>query len=329
MGLPVVDLPEDDIDKIGPYQVLELLGKGAAGVVYRGLDPDSGAEVAIKFLSGNQDVGSHNRTHREARILATLDHPGIVRYHGLSQRGHAAFLILDYIPGRTLDKWLTEDHPSQNERVVLFRQVAEALAYAHARGILHRDIKPSNILVESDGTAKLTDFGLAKRVGLDGASNVTDTGQILGTPRFISPEQLQGEEASEASDQYALGVLFWELLTGRALYQGVSVGELFAQIQKTRPSAPSSTGRTIPQALDLICLKALERDPQSRFPSVAAMVEEIDRYQRGRPLRLAPEPRFHAQSGAARISLPLGHIRIGLLMLAAAVIGGLLVHCGR
>ncbi len=322
MHLQTIEEPESDPERIGPYQVLELLGKGAAGVVYRGYDPDTGNEVAIKFLATSLGVGPRTRFHREARILAALDHPGIVRVHGLGQEGHAAFLILDYIAGRTLDKWVSDEQPNVESRLAIFRQVAEAMAYAHARGILHRDIKPSNILVDNQGIAKLTDFGLAKRVGLDGVGSVTDTGEILGTPRFMSPEQVRGEEASEASDQYALGVVLFELLSGRPLYQGVSMGELFAQIEKTLPQPPSRGKHPVPEALDLICLKALEKKIEDRFPSVIAMVEEINRYQLGKQIRLAlttrrtPQPPLKQRHPVLFYLLLAGGLLLGTILTA-------------
>ncbi|MEO7652856.1 MAG: serine/threonine-protein kinase [Bryobacteraceae bacterium] len=206
------------MEHIGRFQILEELGRGAMGVVYRALDPTIGREVAIKtirlsdFASAEQRTKQRERLFREARSAGILSHPGIVTIFDVGDQDEVAFIAMELVHGATVDALLSAPEALAPDRMFSFlRQTAVALDYAHRKGIVHRDVKPSNLIVDLTGNLKVTDFGIAK---ISTSEGYTQLGLIMGTPNYMSPEQVQGKDVNGAADQYSLCVVAYEMLTG-------------------------------------------------------------------------------------------------------------------
>lgn len=275
----------------GRYRLLELLGRGGGGCVYRAREETTGREVALKLVhSARTNARRRERLLREGRASAALRHPGIVRIHDCGEHQGIPFLVYELVPGgRNLaDAFAQWDRPA---RVALVLGVAEALAHAHAQGILHRDIKPENVLLDPSGRARLTDFGLA----LDPDSQrLTRTGELVGTPNTMAPEQFAASRAppSPRTDVWALGVLLYEALCGRPPFRGETLVELVTAVAQQDPLPPRRLDRTVPRALERLCLRALAKDPARRPPDAGAFAAElaaaqsaVHRGARGRALR--------------------------------------------
>ena len=206
------------MERIGRYQIVGEIGRGAMGVVFRALDPSIGREVAIKtirlseFTNAEQRVQQRERLFREARSAGILSHPNIVTIYDMAEEDEIAYIAMEFVVGSSLEKVLDRKQPPPPERVFsILRQTAAGLDYAHLKGIVHRDIKPANIILDEFGAAKIADFGIAK---ISAADQLTQTGLIVGTPNYMSPEQVQGKPVSGFADQYSLTVFAYELLTG-------------------------------------------------------------------------------------------------------------------
>jgi serine/threonine protein kinase len=212
------------MDRIGRYQIVKELGHGAMGVVYQAVDPTIGRHVAIKTIrldvvdDPDERAKLRERLFREARSAGILSHPGIVTIYDMEEHGDIAFIAMEFVDGPTLDQMLSAKQPIAPERLMsIMRQTAAALDYAHAKGIVHRDIKPANIMLASDGAVKITDFGIAK---VTTSQQYTQTGTILGTPNYMSPEQVQGLAVTGRADQFSLAVIAFEMLTGERPFTG-------------------------------------------------------------------------------------------------------------
>ena len=210
------------MDRIGRYKIVRELGRGAMGVVYHAIDPNIGRPVAIKTIQlGGRDAAEQDRMRerlfREARSAGILSHPGIVTIYDVEQQDALAYIAMEYVDGPTLDHVLSEQAMSSTRMFAVLGQTGAALDYAHQKGIVHRDIKPANIMIAADGTAKITDFGIAK---ITASEQFTMTGSIVGTPHYMSPEQVQGQPVDGRSDQFSLAVIAFEILTGEKPYTG-------------------------------------------------------------------------------------------------------------
>jgi serine/threonine-protein kinase len=260
--------------QIGPFAVEKEIGAGAMGTVYQARYTKSGQQVAIKMISAGLDTNPTTlaRFEREAAILKTLSHPNIVKLHATGRYRSTPFYVMEYIQGETLERMLERRGRFTWEEVVtLGQQVCAALQHAHNQGIIHRDLKPANIMVTPDGAAKLTDFGIAK--GLD-VAKLTATNCAIGTAAYMSPEQCRGEKnLTSKSDLYSLGVLFYELLTGRLPFQAETTLDMFLAHTEGKFERPSRLVLDIPIWLDTLVCQLLEKDPQKR-PYDAAMVAD-------------------------------------------------------
>jgi serine/threonine-protein kinase len=264
----------------GRYEVLEELGRGGMGVVYRAQELASAREVALKVVRGVPQADRLQRFKREGDLVASLRHPGIVRVHAAGEMGGQPYLVYELVEGaRPLDDVLPG--LPLRERVALIAEVAVALGFAHQRSIVHRDVKPANILVDAAGRARLTDFGLATSAGVD---RLTQSGAMLGTAHYMSPEQLVGH-AGPPTDVWALGVVLYSALTGEAPFPGPTWGELAAQIADAEPAPPRRWDPKLPRELEAICLRALAKTPEDRYPDGQALARDLDAYLAGRVVR--------------------------------------------
>lgn len=273
--------------RLGKYELQEVLGRGGMAEVWKGFDPQLKRYVAIKFMHTNlrSDPDFMNRFLREGQAIAALRHPNIVQVYdfqvGSSEdESPLAYMVMDYIEGPTLADYVrstsyAHKFPTADEIVQLFSSISLAVDYAHSRRMIHRDIKPANILLDTRNTLHnpmgepiLTDFGIVKMMG---TATMTATGTSMGTPIYISPEQVQGQPGNERSDIYSLGVMLYEICTGEPPYRGDTPYAIMAQHVNNTPLPPSQRNPYISKALDAVILRSLARDPQARFPSASAM----------------------------------------------------------
>jgi WD40 repeat protein len=276
--------------RLGDYELLQVIGRGGMGVVYKARQVSLDRCVAVKVLSAAA-LGGPESVHRfrtEAVTAASLQHPNIVAVHEVGHAEGLHYLVMDYVPGPTLAE-VSPGAPLSGRRAAQYlRTVAEAVHFAHERGILHRDLKPSNVLLDAEDQPQVTDFGLAKR--LESASEFTLSGQVLGSPAFIPPEQASGQRGrvGRRSDVYALGGILYQLLTGRAPFVGEGLAEMLERVLHAEPLRPRLLNPAVPLDLETICLKCLEKEPDRRYSSAQALAEELGRWLEGRPIRARP-----------------------------------------
>ncbi len=263
--------------ELGKYEIYEVIGKGGFGTVYRALDRALGIERAIKIMHPalSQDNGFLERFRLEAHIAAKLDHPHIVPVHDLDEINGMVFLVMKYLPGGSLKQRLTNQGALPFPTAVkLLVQMASALDYAHQQSLIHRDVKPANVLFETDDIIRLTDFGFAKAMTEhDGGSSLTLSGALIGTPPYMAPEIWRHDPYNPAVDQYSLACLFYECLTGQALFAGVSPAEIMTRHVLDGPEFTKSWPTGVPAGLTPILEKALARDPAERFISCVHFAE--------------------------------------------------------
>jgi len=261
----------------GRYQVLELLGKGGMGDVYRVHDSVSGRDLALKLLrrEAAANAVALDRFRREIAVLTRLRHPAILSILDHGAQGADLFFVCEIVRGQDLRMELRRRGAFPvKDACALVAVVADALAAAHAEGVVHRDVKPANIMVADDGAIRLVDFGLARPEGID-VERVTQTGQFVGTPSYMSPEQFDARSVDSRSDIYSLGVVLFELLTGHAPFSGSSVMSMAMKHLKEAPPAPSTARADLPPWVDRVVLKCLEKEPSRRFQTAAALAEEL------------------------------------------------------
>lgn len=278
----------------GDYEILEEIGRGGMGLVYRARQKSLNRIVALKMMLGGRFATAQSRARFrvEAEATAHLQHPGIVAIHEVGEHAGLPYLVMDFVPGRSLDS-VARDRPLPARAAAIYlEQIAVAVAYAHARGVLHRDLKPSNILIDANDQARITDFGLAKRLGDDG-QHLTLTGQALGSPNFMPPEQAAGQHQriGPASDVYGLGATLYWLITGRPPFLADTITATTRQVLENDPVSPRLLNPKVPRDLETICLKCLAKEPARRYGSAQELREELGRFLRDEPIRARPPGR--------------------------------------
>lgn len=262
---------------LGRYEIVERLGEGAMGTVYRGHDPLLDRALAIKTVNLAVPIDDRAeyeaRFYQEAKAAGSLSHPNIVVIYDIGKTDAVAYMAMEFIEGRELRRVLTHQAPLPiTHAVYIAAQVADALAYAHGRGVVHRDIKPTNIMITTDGLVKLTDFGIAR---MRSSEVKTMTGVILGSPRYMSPEQAAGKRADYRSDIFSLGVVLYEMLTGQAPFQADTVTGLMYQTVTATPAPPSTLNPSLPKVLDFIVAKALAKSADARYQDAREFAEDL------------------------------------------------------
>ncbi len=269
------------------YEILGAIGQGTMAVVYRARDASVGRFVAVKVLWPTEMLGEDVRERflREARVTAGLTHPNVVAVYDVGEEGGRLYLVMELVEGRSLRAVMEEGKATLRELVVMLEKVARGVGAAHRKGIVHRDVKPANILVSAAGEPKVGDFGLAHVGGA--RASLTKTGVALGTPMYMAPEQVRGrsDAVSPAMDVYALGTILYEMVTGRVPVTGDSVEAVYERILHDRPASMRESNPKLSEALDAICLKALEKDPARRYPDGEAFAEELRRWLKGEPVQ--------------------------------------------
>jgi eukaryotic-like serine/threonine-protein kinase len=264
----------------GRYRIQRKLGAGGMADVYLAEDQELGRRVAIKILNGRHanDDQFIERFRREAKNAAALNHPNIVSIYDRGEAEDTYYIAMEFLDGRTLKELIVGRGAAPiNVAIEYARQILSALRFAHRHGIVHRDIKPHNVLVDGEGRVKVTDFGIARA----GTSQMTETGSIVGTAQYLSPEQARGGEVDPRSDLYSLGIVLYELLTGKTPFEGETPVEIAMKHLSNAPKPPSALRPEIPPELDMVVLRALAKNPDDRYQSVDEMDADLDRVARG------------------------------------------------
>ena len=262
---------------LGRYELLSELGKGAMGVVYRANDPLLDRQVAIKTVSMSLDPQEmaeyEGRFYQEAKAAGSLNHPNIVTVYDVGKSGNLAYMAMEFLQGEELRSLMAVGQPLPLTRAVdIAAQVAEGLAYAHQNGVVHRDVKPANIMLSVTGRAKITDFGIAR---MRSAEVKTQTGIVLGSPRYMSPEQVAGKRAEPRSDIFSLGVILYEMLTGKPPFTGEDVTSVMFQIMNLVPPPPSSINARVPEVLDFIVAKTIAKVVDDRYAGADELAKDL------------------------------------------------------
>ena len=296
-GTPHAVLPGGGVvQEFGKYRLEAEIGRGGMGVVYRARQTDLDRVVAVKMILSSR-LASRDEVQRfyaEAKAAAAVRHPNIVGIHEVGQVHGQHYFAMDYVAGQSLAQLLRGGPMASDKAAECVVLVARAVHFLHEHNIVHRDLKPSNILVDEDGIPYVTDFGLAKVFSGDSAH--TQTGTIVGTPSYMSPEQAAGRSAdiSPQSDVYSLGAILYELLCGRPPFRERTPLDTLVQVLEGEPTIITRVNPLVPRELELICLRCLEKDPRNRYASAAELADDLERHLRREPIQAQPPGVFHA-----------------------------------
>lgn len=265
------------ISQLGRYEILGELGQGAMGVVYKAKDPLIDRVVAIKTinlgLALEEKEEYEGRFYQEAKAAGRLNHPNIVTIYDVGKSGDVAYIAMEFLQGRELRDIMNDDGRLPVDQVLdIVAQVALGLAYAHEHEIVHRDVKPSNIMVVRDGHVKITDFGIARMAS---SAVRTQTGMVLGSPKYMSPEQVMGKNIDQRSDIFSLGVMLYEMLTGQAPFNGENVNAIMYQTLNAAPPLPNSLNPAVPEMLNFIVAKALAKSVDDRYQNAKDFATDL------------------------------------------------------
>jgi tetratricopeptide (TPR) repeat protein len=325
LGTAPAESPCQDanLPHIPGYEVEDVLGRGGMGIVFRARHLRLNRLVALKMVLAGAFAGSQERLRfqREAEVVAELRHPNIVQIHDIGDADGRPYFTMEYIDGGSLAQKLAGTPQPARQAATLLGTLAEAVQAAHKCGIVHRDLKPANVLLTADGTPKISDFGLARR--LDGETALTGTGIAVGTPSYMAPEQARGHaHVGPAVDVYALGAILYELLTGRPPFRAATAAETIQQVISQDPVPPSRLNPTVPRDLETVCLKCLRKEPVLRYVSAAAVAEDLQRFLRGEAIAARPEGRLERLVRRVRRRPALSAAIAIVTLLTIALLGG-------
>jgi len=282
-----LEIPTNEISRgsvfAGRYEIIESLGSGGMGRVFRAFDNKIGEDVALKLIKPEiaEDRKTVERFRNELRIARKITHPNVCRMHDLNEEGRTLYISMEYVRGEDLKSVIRRMGVlSAGKTVSIARQVAEGLGQAHQLGIIHRDLKPHNIMLDSGGNAKIMDFGIARSVRDKG---LTEAGAMIGTPEYMSPEQVAGEDIDPRSDIYSLGVVLYEMVTGRVPFEGTTPLGIALKHKTVEPQNPREFNSQIPADLSLLILKCLNKDKEKRFQTATEVISALDRIETGMP----------------------------------------------
>ena len=318
----------DRLPSLPGYEILDELGRGGMGVVYRAMQLKPRRPVALKMILAGRFASEQMRLRfqNEAESVAALSHPNIVPILELGRHKWIHYFSMALIEGGTLAERLESFRADSRAAAKMLVEVCSAVSHAHQRGVLHRDLKPSNILLDENGRPYVTDFGLAKREQAPG--ELTQTGLVIGSPGYMSPEQAAGDakKFTTATDVYGLGAIFYALLTGRPPFEGGSAGETLYHLRNRAPVSPSQLNPKVPAPLEVICLKCLEKDPARRYSSADLLAADLKCWLEGKPIKARPVPAWvHAWLWAKRSpALALMTLTLSCTLLAGFMISGAL-----
>lgn len=295
----------------GRYQAMEPIGTGTTSRVDKARDNVIGRTVALKTFINTFDEDLEQQFLREAQLVGQLSHPAVVQLYdvGIDQQG-TPFLVMEYVAGKTLEQHLESSTLTIQRACAWAADLANALALAHRAGIIHGDVKPGNILVTPENKVKLGDFGIARLTTQHAAS-----GQLMGTPAYLAPEQIQNEFQDQRSDQFSFGVVFYQMLTGIRPFAGHSLGAVCAQILNEEPVPPSHHNPAVPPALDLVVARCLAKKPDDRFASCEDLAKSLYPFSRSRPRTSAPAIKQHSWWSA-----PVGHREVWMTVSACLLL---------
>lgn len=289
---PTEAQPPHGFPQIAGFEILEIAGRGGSGVAYRAYDQRLKRFVAIKLLHSmaSQDSVQRQRLIREAESAASLVHPGIVRIHQIGESNGDPYLVMEFIDGCSLAELLHQGPLSVEKAIDVVTQVCRAIDYAHDSGTIHRDLKPANVLVDTDGRPHVCDFGLARQI--ESEYTLHATGDVMGTPAYMPPEQARGEVATVASDVYSLGAILYQCLTGRPPFLASTPWEIMTQVMTDDPPAIRQLNSALPRDLETICCVALHKLPNRRYSSAGILANDLERFRNGEPIQARPTGRI-------------------------------------
>ncbi|HVR83380.1 MAG TPA: serine/threonine-protein kinase [Planctomycetota bacterium] len=322
---PAVPSLPNELPDVPRYTIGERIGEGSAAVVYRGWDRELGRPVALKVLRDTADVrrSLRLRFHREAKIAAGLNHPNIVRIYDLGEVEGRLFMVMELVEGSSLGSLISDQAIPLDDKLRLLEKAARGVAQAHAQGIIHRDLKPANILVDRAREPKVGDFGIS--LGIEAEPRLTRTGEPLGTPAYMAPEQVRGSgDPTVRTDVYALGAILYEMLTGRPPHLASTIPELYQKILEGEPELPHVLASGSPRAAGAVALRGLSRNPADRYADAGEFAEDLARYLRGEPVHArnpGPVRRIGIRLRGRPLAgtLLLGAVAFGLIAAAAAL----------
>jgi len=291
--------------RLGRFQIRKELGRGAMGVVYEAHDPALDRTVALKTIMLTGDASERAtyeaRFMQEARAAGRLSHPAVITIYDVGREGELAWIAMERLHGVDLREQLAKARPPAKAALTIVIQVAEGLAYAHQTGVVHRDIKPANIMLLRGGRAKIMDFGIAR---LHASDVKTQTGVVLGTPKYMSPEQLAGRPLDHRSDLFSLGAVLFEMLTGQPPFTGADVSQLMHNIANAPHVAPTRLAPGLPAVLDLILARVLAKEPEQRYQHAEDLVGDLQDALSELPARAAASAVAVADTGDGTEKLP-------------------------
>ena len=303
-------------EQFGDYELLEEIARGGMGVVFKARQISLDRIVAVKMILAGQFAGPREaqRFRMEAQIAAQLQHPNIVAIYDIGTEQGRLFFSMEFVEGIDLAKLAQGSALEPRQAAAYVKIIAEAVHYAHQKGVLHRDLKPSNVLIDNSGRPRVTDFGLAKKT--EQGANLTLTSQVLGTPSFMPPEQAAGRRdlTGPCNDVYSLGALMYFLLTGRPPFSGTTIEETLLAVQRHEPKSPRVLDSNIPRDLETICLKCMEKDPRRRYASAQTLADEAGRFLRGDAIEARPIGRVEKMGRWCRRSPAIASLSASLIL---------------